>query len=87
MANYLEILPDDIIEKITEMNKRKRKEPTIRKIKKYDRDYREEEDYLEDLEDEYKDFVDDLNLTYKMEMMKRLDEYCENDRYNDEEEA
>ena len=87
MANYLEILPDDIIEKITEMNKRKRKEPTIRKIKKYDRDYREEEDYLEDLEDEYNDFIDDLNLNYKMMMIERLKEYCENDRYNDEEEA
>ena len=85
MTNYLEILPDDIIEKITEMNKRKRKPQVERKIKKYDRDYSEEEDYLEDLEDEYKDFVDDLNLTYKMEMMKRLDEYCENDRYDEEE--
>jgi len=86
METYLELLPDDIIEKITEMNKRKRKEPTIRKIKKYDRDFIEEETYLEDLEDEYRDFEEDLQLNYKMEMMNRLDKFCDDDRYIEEDE-
>jgi hypothetical protein len=86
MESYLELLPDDIIEKITEMNKRKRKEPTTRKIKKYDRDFIEEETYLEDLEDEYRDFEEDLNLNYKMEMMNRLDKFCDDDRYIEEDE-